>query len=319
MMELSTTLFENSMLTRCLMLFLVSALPASAAHAQLIGWKLCEVRADGTGFRVLCEAPETGGIGTPSFSADGKTIVIEETHIGRRWQAKFLRSDSRNTSLRFLDAANPEISPYVLPGQRLASMPSFSPGGHRVAFTVPNIGTVCVMRRDFADVIQLAQAASGAVWSPDGRKIAFANRNNGNALEIYDLVEDEQYSVTNPLVRTVKLGFCWSPDSKWLAFSGYRKNGGGAVIARVRADAGERETEVLLPSVSADRVSWHPDGSKLVFSDQKPDRHHLYLIDALRPSETPTEVAGIPKSLSAAVPTWSPDGKRIVFIGLPAN
>ena len=36
-------------------------------------------------------------------------------------------------------------------------------------------------------------------------------------------------------------------------------------------------------------LSWHPDGSKLVFSDQKPDRHHLNVIDALRPSETPTE------------------------------
>lgn len=308
------------MLTRCcLMLLLVLAMPVSAAQAQLIGWKLCEVRAEGTGFKVLCEAPETGGIGTPSFSADGKTIVIEETHVGRRWQAKFLRSDSRNTSLRFLNAAEPELNPAGRPGQRLASMPSFSPGGHRVAFTIPNVGAVCVMQRDYSDVIQLAQAASGATWSPNGRMIAFANRNSGNALEIYDLVEDEQFSVRTPLVRSVKLGFCWSPDSRWLAISGYRKDGAGAVIARVRVTGRVGETEVLLPSVSADRLSWHPDGSKLVFSVHKPDRHHLYLIDALGPNETPTEVSGIPKSLSAAVPTWSPDGKRIVFIGLPAK
>ncbi|MBC8289623.1 MAG: PD40 domain-containing protein [Planctomycetes bacterium] len=166
--------------------------------------------------------------------------------------------------------------------------------------------------------MQLAQAAAGGVWSPNGRMIAFANRNNGNALEVYDLVEDEQISVRTSLVRSVKLGFCWSPDSRWLAFSGDRRDGRG-VIARVKVSGQLGETEELLSSVSPDRLSWHPDGSKLVYSEQKKDRHRLFTIDATSPNSSPTEVTGIPMTLSAAVPTWSPDGKRIVIVALPAK
>lgn len=308
------------MLTRRLLkLLLLLILPAPVADAQLMGWQLCEVRPDGTGFRVLCEAPVTGGIGTPTFSPDGKTIAIEEMQVAGRWKARFLQSHRRNTSLRFLDATNlPARISDVQRGQQLAAMPSFSPGGHRVVLTAGPRGGVCVMRRDGMDLVQLAPQGAGGVWSPDGTRIAFGNRNSANTLRVYDLIEDEEFTLNNPLVRSVKLGFCWSPDSRWLAYCGYRRDG-RAVIARVRVDRQSGETEELLTSVSADRLSWHPDGSRLVFSEQKSGRHRLFTIDADSPNSSSTEITGIPATLSAAAPTWTPDGKRIVFVTLPVR
>lgn len=133
-------------------------------------------------------------------------------------------------------------------------------------------------------------------WSPDGTTIAFTAR-IGGVLGLY-LVDS-----TGNNLRLLKeidgLGVCWSPDSRWLAFSSIGK------LYRIKANG---DSLIQLTNGPNDiRPSWSPDGQKIVFVG--PD---ILMLDLS------TKVRSLILS-SATYPHWHPNGKEIIYQSTTAS
>ncbi|MFL5722990.1 MAG: TolB family protein, partial [Chloroflexota bacterium] len=114
----------------------------------------------------------------------------------------------------------------------------------------------------------------------------------------------------------------WSPDGRWLLFSGNR-GGGRQGIYRV-ASTGRGPitpvTDVSDESIGQELARYSPDGKRIVFVDYR-------LMSVGGPGDPPTEVSALftvrpdghdlrritPWEIIAGDPDWSPDGHRIVF------
>jgi Tol biopolymer transport system component len=142
------------------------------------------VNADGTGLRRVTHGPD----GSPSWSADGRTIVF-----GRRGQIFRVRADG--TGLRRLArGSRPQLSP---DGRTIAYL-----GGH---------GGVWLMDADGSRRRRLHRAgdANEAVaWSPDGRFLAYQFQHS----EIYVIAVDGTRPRLLPTQGSDFSGIDWGPD-----------------------------------------------------------------------------------------------------------
>ncbi len=120
---------------------------------------------------------------------------------------------------------------------------------------------------------------TGATWSPDGRRIAFAWDRNGN-FDIFTQSVDggEPTPVTSTQSNDTQPA--WSPDGRRLVF---RSEEGGGGLYTVDSSGGpvRRITSRGL------RAAWMPDGRDIVFSDT--DFQALYLVRA-DGGEAPREI-----------------------------
>jgi Tol biopolymer transport system component len=156
-------------------------------------------------------------------------------------------------------------------------------------------------------LLELIQSPSGPpevqtpVWSPDGRRIAFLSRRDGNK-ELY--VVNADGSGQRRLTRDASNSAtpAWSPDGRTLAFEAGRE--GAIGVYSVNADGSGRRRLARNGSAPA----WSPDGRTLAFfSGAK-----IYLMDAdgseHRPLTNPLRCC---RKSSLA---WSPDGRKLAFL-----
>jgi serine/threonine protein kinase len=94
------------------------------------------------------------------------------------------------------------------------------------------------------------EVQNGAMFSPSGRQIVYARRDERPATVIHDVQTGEERELSAALLRPT-----WSPDSRWIA--GWRL---GSVIARCSVDGGPCED--ITNGVHA---RYSPDGSLLYF------------------------------------------------------
>lgn len=309
----------------CLVVLLVQS-----GFAQQFGQKICEISADGTGYEELYVVPQNFAVGSPAISADGKWLALEFSNL-RISNGRFAETGTRHAWLRTFELSKLREIPaaqrtrpvtvgqpgVVVAGTGNGSMPSWSPKGNRLVFTIPGSGGVYVMSREGSSLSRVHPQGFGATWSPDGRMIAYVNARNGNVLMCYDLVEDEEFIVLRNLSNRIYAGFAWSPDSRSLAFSSHTRQG-KAVIAR--CDVLKRDTyQELRTGIVARGISWHPNGKRLLFANLARVPHQLMTIPATAEepdNQSPPEIIpGVPDTVSAADPVWSSDGKKILFVG----
>ncbi len=131
----------------------------------------------------------------------------------------------------------------------------------KIAFTSIFLPTatvgIYVMNADGSELKRLTYNNAfedGPSWSPDGTKIAFASKRDGN-LEIYVMNADgsEQKNLTNN--RAADSGPRWSPDGKKIAF--YSKRDGNTEIYVMNADGSEQKRLANNPAADSD-PSWSP-------------------------------------------------------------
>ena len=151
-------------------------------------------------------------------------------------------------------------------------------------------------------------------WSPDGRKLAFVSRRDGNS-EIYVMNADggAQENLTRQPASDSHPS--WSRDGRKLVFVSRRD--GNAEIYVMNADGSGLRNLTRAPSDDLD-PAWSPDGRAIAFVQKKcvPNRpcgtaykNYLYVVnaDGTRLRRLTTDPAHLFN------PSWSADGKTIRY------
>jgi TolB protein len=168
-----------------------------------------------------------------------------------------------------------------------------------------------------ADGSRLRPVAPGGsgypVWSPDGRRIAFATRDTHAALWIVNRDGTGLRRLTAPRGQDCSwLG--WSPDGRKLDFTQNDGCEGDMAVFVVDAD-GTHLKRLTRARYGHSNPAWSPDGRSILYLSSPGGR--LYLMDADGGNKraipgTHLEDPGGTPSMPPAV--WSRDGKRIFYL-----
>lgn len=151
------------------------------------------------------------------------------------------------------------------------------------------------------------------VYSPDGRRIAFAAGANaeGGTADIYVMNADGsgQQRITNNPSTSNDLHPAWSPDGSWIAFDRRNEAAQRTEVWTVRPD-GSREVRLSASGGNDANPAWSPDGARIAFQSTRAGNWEVFVMradgsDQLRVTATPDRQEG--------EPSWSPDGTRLVY------
>ena len=228
------------------------------------------IAADGTGELRLTKTSEAES--QPGWSADGRQI----------WFSVFAGGASRIDSIG-LDGKDLRLLGTV-PGRAL----QMSPDGKRILYWT---GTWTAMKMFSSDLDgsgarQLTDGSGvvwGAHWSPDGRRIAFADKDAGGDLHVYVIEADG-----SGRRQATRLGAAdlreqmpaWSPDGTRLAVQAGAKNQPAHIwIVDVATGRGRKlgaDTEAYQDEVPA----WFPDGNRIAFQSDRTGRMEIWVMNA---------------------------------------
>jgi len=223
------------------------------AGAQMIPVSIVESMADGSGLHTIVKSSESGYVYCPQWSPDGKYILFQKRHEGRRdlWllptkagffqrtyqpiqltngplsyirpavsrdgqQIFALGIKERGELVRF-DAGANQFVPFL--SGISAFNPTFSRDGHWVAYTSHPDHTLWRSRPDGSERLQLTYPPMQVRYSfisPDGKQVAYGNVKG----EIYVISMDG--GSPQRIVEKDATAANWSPDRNLLVFTNGR-------------------------------------------------------------------------------------------------
>jgi hypothetical protein len=163
-------------------------------------------------------------------------------------------------------------------------------------------GDLWIMGTDSSSPVPLtSDGGVSPAWSPDGKKIAFSSRRDGN-FEVYVVDADG----SDPMRLTNDGAFdgypAWSPDGSKIAFE---RDGD---IWIMNADGGS-SVPLMNDGAFDGSPSWSPDGSKIAFDSTRDGNFEVYVMNA----DGSNLVRLTNDGAFDGSPAWSPDGTKIAF------
>ncbi len=196
-----------------------------------------------------------------AWAADGQSVVFSSK-----------RSGGLSTLWRVpISGGAPEL---VAGAGEDAFAPAISRTGNLLAYTYQlenanvwrmPLGPQPVSRTQFEKVIASPRQQFSAVYSPDGKRIAFSSDRSGS-FELWLCDSDGSHPVQLTSFGTLTGSPHWSPDGKWIVFDS-RLPGHGAVYV-ISANGGEARQ---LTAGNADDIvaNWSHDGSHIYFASNR--------------------------------------------------
>lgn len=262
-----------------------------------------------------------GGGGSEGGSAPPPTQVVfdlvfdSEATDGRR---SLKRAALDGSSVVPVPNAVDAVRPHARPDGRALVYTSFS--------TDPLKVPTLMLLADFSRPATVLSSVAGvyereAVFSPDGRRIAFVSQRDepgGSDVFVATLNGERLQDVRNLTPRgaggaALDVTPAWSPDGTQIAFASNR-DGSDFKLWVMNAD-GSNARPLTPTGAYADVLpSWSPDGQLLAFQRRNGDVYRVGLLPAAGGAPAFFEFDG-----NAYAPAWSPDGQRIAFVGRIGN
>ncbi len=170
----------------------------------------------------------------------------------------------------------------------------------------------------------LGSGIESAVWSPDGKQIAFASSVGEKIVKFaqYSTFNHQLYTMNADGSSLVKISDgksfdltpAFSPDGTQLVFSSYPITGSGLQLFTMNVDGSSRRQ---LTNETGDHVSpsWSPDGTTIIYDGDHNSNSGYRQIWAINADGTNARILGGSNGnkYADAIPVFSPDGTQIVF------
>jgi Tol biopolymer transport system component len=190
--------------------------------------------------------------------------------------------------------------------------PDISPDGSQIVFTRRWIDTMKDQSQGNLWLVgangdrprELTQGAwrdSDAVWSPDGKRIAFISTRSGTP-QIHVMWSDTREVTQLTHLDYTPSALRWSPDSRHIAFNMTIPD--ETPVLPIKLPKTPKGAQLAKPAVIVDRLTWGRDGVGPVAKGYA----HVFTIDATL-GGTPRQITQGNYTHSAA--EWSPDGATI--------
>jgi len=249
---------------------------------------------DGSRPVVICRYEEGADFSPPSWSPDGKHIVLARSDPQDE--------NNKKNGLVFVDVSSHRLEVVRGGPKGIYWQAAWSPGGTGIAAVV-SARRADGRRNANLWVFDLGSGAWKQVtpfswptgldlfanpsWSPDAHRVAFVRKaREGKGPRSSDAEEDTRLDLcvvsldTSEVREVTRVGWgsslAWSPDGKWIAFSAGRPTlgggeedrfGAGPIMAGVglaRADGSARFDGLVHADLSSS-LSWSPDGKELAY------------------------------------------------------
>jgi Tol biopolymer transport system component len=248
---------------------------------------------------------------TPAWSPDGAQIAFVSYASPANWNWEIYVTDSVcDYFTENCEARTSQLTRQIGDDK----LPVWSPDGKKIAFESVRtreldifvMDVSCAMREGSGEcALNLTNNPSwdaNPVWSPDGEKIAFVSRRDGN-MEIYtidtgclgnniDCAIESRNLTTHP---QRDLNPVWSPDGKWLAFASDR--GGNWDIFITNLDGVITRALTRNPTHETS-PAWSSDSRMIAFTAEG----FVYLMDI----ERAISIRLTKNQRDAQTPTWQP-------------
>lgn len=207
------------------------------------------VEADGSNVKALTT---DGRSQSPSWSPDGRHIL-------------FIRDTYSSAELWVMDrdGSNPRLLRRVRPWIRSAA---WSPDGKVLAATLTR--DLFLLSADgHGELKLLLRDAWGPIWSPDGKKLAFAANPAPArwAVHVVNADGSDDVKLTDPSMYPYAGPSAWSPDGKQIAFAALDRDGRMQVFLTDEKGFPPREL-ITDPNWECHHASWSPNGVQIAVS-----------------------------------------------------
>lgn len=254
----------------------------------------------------------------------GEPTLLLEGVLGDRGVGAVVFSLSRNGSLAYAPGivrAPLRRLAWADRGGKLAplgdsprpfSSPRISPDGRRVAMWLEDETTASVwvyeLARDALTRITFGADDHSAVWSPDGRQIAFESSSPTGTHQLYvrrlDGTGAEKAITKGELERYLS---DWSPDGRWLAYTEFHPES-RADIWVVGVDPPEPPRPFLKTAFAEKEAVFSPDGRWVAYTSNESGQYEVYV----RPFPGPGEKEQVSVG-GGEEPAWARSGRELYY------
>jgi Tol biopolymer transport system component len=201
----------------------------------------------------------------------------------------------------------------ITPDGGWAYQPDWSPATGRIIYVfdanLTNERDLWTAHPDGTDRQRLtfspAKDEANPTWSPNGNKIVYTDH---GTYRIYIMRADGSGKRLLADLAGEGSALSWSPDGRFLAVEGYRKNTVDILLIKVSDGSKRWVTSTIRMEGQPD---WSPNGKRLVFHRRMGSQDDLF---SIRPDGTGERRLTNTADIWESGAVWSPEGTQIAFV-----